>query len=134
VKEIILDGLAPTFDYHNTLVVLGFEVCTLLIELAVIWRMMKMSGADNRRMRYALCGSMLSNLVSFTVGALLYTYFFGSGWLITFNGGIYFAVFDEQLAEISSIVAILFPIWVLAFVLYSAFCYTYPDTPTEQPK
>ena len=121
---IVFDGLGPTMDYSKSFVVLGFEAVTILVELAVVWAFMKWSHANNRSMRYALIGSMAANLVSFFVGALIYTYMNGSEWLVTVWGAGYF---DYGLATVTAIFGILIFLSFLSGLLLWFFYYIYPD-------
>jgi putative copper export protein len=83
----VFDGLEPSFNYSNALVVILFESLTLIVELMVVWAFMRHVHADDKMMRFALFGSLASNLVSFTMGAAIYTYLYGFSWLVTVNYG-----------------------------------------------
>jgi len=82
----IFDGIAPTYDFSNTLIVLGFEILTLAIELGLFYFLFRKQ-LDSQTMKKALLAIYGANITTFFVGAILYSAFFGFDWLFT---GMYY--------------------------------------------
>lgn len=79
---IIFDGIAPTYDFSNTLIVLGFEILTILIEVSVFY-MFFHKKMDKNTLSKALLTIYGINLLTFFVGATIYTSIYGFDWLFT---------------------------------------------------
>ena len=79
---IIFDGIIPTYDFSNTLIVLGFEILTILIEVSVFY-MFFHKKMDKNTLSKALLTIYGINLLTFFVGATIYTSIYGFDWLFT---------------------------------------------------
>ena len=78
----IFDGIAPTYDFSNTFTVLGFEVLTILVEVSVFY-MFFHKRMDKNTLFKALLTIYGANLLTFFVGAAIYTSIWGFDWLFT---------------------------------------------------
>ena len=77
---ITLDGFTPTYDFSNTFIVLGFEFLTILIEVSVFY-MFFHKKIDKDTLFQALLTIYGANLLTFLVGATIYTSIWGFDWL-----------------------------------------------------
>jgi len=79
---IIFNGIAPTYDFTNAVVVLGFEVLTILTEVSVFY-MFFHKKMDKNTLFKTLLTIYGANLLTFFVGATIYTSIYGFNWLFT---------------------------------------------------
>jgi len=77
---MIFDGITPTYDFSNTLIVLGFEILTILIEITVFYTFFHKK-MDKNTLSKALLTIYGINLLTFFVGATIYTSIWGFDWL-----------------------------------------------------
>jgi len=79
---IIFNGIAPTYDFTNAVVVLGFEVLTILTEVSMFY-MFFHKKMDKNTLFKTLLTIYGANLLTFFVGATIYTSMYGFNWLFT---------------------------------------------------
>jgi len=102
---MIFDGITPTYDFSNTFVVLGFEVLTILVETTVFY-MFFHKKMDKNTLFTALLTIYGANLLTFFVGATIYTSIYGFDWLFTSWYYSYDVIFPAFIA-FSGLISIL---------------------------
>jgi len=80
LKPIILDGIAPTYYLRNGVIVIAFELFTLLLETGIFYLIFRKE-LEKEKLNLCLAIILVSNAFSFVVCALIYTAFYGYEWL-----------------------------------------------------
>ena len=87
----VFDGIAPTYNFTNAGIVVGFELLTLLLECGIFYLAFR-NHLKHKVLMNALAIILLANAASFVLGAGIYTAINGYEWLFTSWGTI--AIFD----------------------------------------
>ena len=91
VEWIVFDGIAPTYNFSNAGIVVGFELLTLLLECGIFYLAFR-KHLRHKDLMNALAIILLANAASFVLSAGIYTAINGYEWLFTSWG--HMAIFD----------------------------------------
>ena len=82
VEWFVFDGIAPTYNFSNAGIVVGFELLTLLLECGIFYLAFR-NYLKRKDLMNALAIILLTNSLSFVLGAGIYTAINGYEWLFT---------------------------------------------------
>ena len=82
IEWIVFDGIAPTYNFSNAGIVVGFELLTLLLECGIFYLAFR-NHLKHKVLMNALAIILLANATSFVLGAGIYTAINGYEWLYT---------------------------------------------------
>ena len=82
VEWFVFDGIAPTYNFTNAGIVVGFELLTLLLECGIFYLAFR-NHLKHEVLMNALAIILLANAASFVLGAGIYTAINGYEWLYT---------------------------------------------------
>jgi len=116
---IIFDGIAPTYDFSNTLIVLGFEILTILVEVSVFYMFFHKKMEKNTLFK-ALLTIYGINLLTFFVGATIYTSIWGFDWLFTGWYYDYNVIFPAFIAFSGLISVLVIPFLFVLFIFWKS--------------
>ena len=98
VEWFVFDGIAPTYNFSNAGIVVGFELLTLLLECGIFYLAFR-NHLKHKVLMNALAIILLANAASFVLGAGIYTTINGYEWLFTswttspiFNLAVFLAI------------------------------------------
>ena len=82
IEWIVFDGIAPTYNFTNAGIVVGFELLTLLLECGIFYLAFR-NHLKRKVLMNAIAIILLANATSFVLGAGIYTAINGHEWLFT---------------------------------------------------
>ena len=82
IEWFVFDGTAPTYNFTNAGIVVGFELLTLLLECGIFYLAFR-KYLKRKDLMNALAIILLANAASFVLGAGIYTAINGYEWLFT---------------------------------------------------
>jgi len=82
IEWIMFDGIAPTYNFSNAGIVVGFELLTLILECGIFYLAFR-NYLKRKDLMNALAIILLANSASFVLAAGIYTAINGYEWLFT---------------------------------------------------
>ena len=82
IEWFVFDGIAPTYNFSNAGIVVGFELLTLILECGIFYLAFR-NHLKHKVLMNALAIILLANAASFVLGAGIYTAINGYEWLFT---------------------------------------------------